>query len=78
VIKNKEDGDKIDFQIALNYMDMSDITLKKLPETAAQDLEKKWFKSCPAVEYEKPEEGEDWNSYFQYKAHKNILKELHE
>jgi len=73
-----ENGEKFDFQIALNYMDMSDIILKKLPEKDVANLEKQWFKSSPAIECQKPEEGEDWNSYFQYTAHKNILKELHE
>lgn len=79
VIKNKTEAgeERIDFQIALNYIDMKDITLKKLPEGAVKNLEKKWFQSSPSVEYQAPEEGEDWNAYFQYKAHKNILKELH-
>ena len=27
---------------------------------------------------EQPEEGKDWNTYFQYEAHKNLLKELPE
>eukprot|EP00092_Neocalanus_flemingeri_P033007 GFUD01035899.1.p1 GENE.GFUD01035899.1~~GFUD01035899.1.p1 ORF type:complete len:255 (-),score=50.50 GFUD01035899.1:75-839(-) len=71
VIKQSE---KIDFQIVLNYMDMSDIILKKLPEKSAENLEKNWFNRSRAVEYQKPDEGEDWNSYFQYTAHKNILK----
>eukprot|EP00092_Neocalanus_flemingeri_P050166 GFUD01057876.1.p1 GENE.GFUD01057876.1~~GFUD01057876.1.p1 ORF type:complete len:264 (-),score=61.67 GFUD01057876.1:70-861(-) len=75
VIKQSE---KIDFQIVLNYMDMSDIILKKLPEKSAENLEKNWFNRSRAVEYQKPDEGEDWNSYFQYTAHKNILKELHD
>jgi len=74
----KHDTEKIDFQIALNYMDMSDITLKLLPGGAGDNLESKWFRSSSALEYQKPDEGEDWNSYFQYTAHKNILKELHE
>jgi len=71
-------GDKIDFQIVLNYMDMSDITLKTLPEKAVENLDKKWFKSSQQIGFDKPDEGEDWNSYFQYRAHKNILKELHD
>ena len=45
---------------------------------AGDNLESKWFRSSSALEYQKPDEGEDWNSYFQYTAHKNILKELHE
>eukprot|EP00092_Neocalanus_flemingeri_P057632 GFUD01068547.1.p1 GENE.GFUD01068547.1~~GFUD01068547.1.p1 ORF type:complete len:296 (-),score=79.21 GFUD01068547.1:44-865(-) len=71
-------GEKIDIQIVLNYMDMSDIILKKLPEKSAENLENKWFNTSPSIEYQKPDEGEDWNSYFQYTAHKNILKELHD
>ena len=44
-------------------------------------MEPGWFRrqSAEAIEYEaKPEEGKDWNTYFQYEAHKNLLKELPE
>ena len=38
-----------------------------------------WFRGtseCPGLD--QPEEGKDWNTYFQYEAHKNLLKELPE
>jgi len=71
-----DQGDRIDFQIALHYLDMKDITFNKLPEAAVQTIEKKWFQGSPALETQPSSEGQDWNSYFQYQAHKNILKEL--
>jgi len=73
-----EEGEKIDFQIALHYLDMSDITFNTLPDAAVQSIEKGWFQASPAIETQKSTEGEDWNSYFQYQAHKNILQELNE
>merc|ERR1712142_1114207 len=73
-----EEGEKFDFKIALHYLDMSDITFNTLPDAAVQSIEKGWFKASPAIETQKSTEGEDWNSYFQYQAHKNILQELNE
>ena len=41
--------------------------------------EQRWFRrSSQSIEMEQPEEGKDWNTYFQYEAHKNLLKELPE
>jgi len=71
-----DQGDRIDFQIALHYLDMKDITFNKLPEAAVQSIERKWFQGSPALETQPSSEGQDWNTYFQYQAHKNILKEL--
>jgi len=76
--KITEEGEKIDFQIALHYLDMSDITFNTLPDAAVQSIEKRWFQVTPTIETQKSTEVEDWNSYFQYKAHKNILQELNE
>jgi len=73
-----EEGEKFDFQIAFHYLDMSDITFNTLPEAAVQSIQKRWFRASPAIETQKSTEGEDWNSYFQYQAHKNILQELNE
>lgn len=71
-----DQGDRIDFQIALHYLDMKDITFNKLPEAAVQSIEKKWFQVSQDCETQPCREGQDWSSYFQYQAHKNILKEL--
>jgi len=71
-----DQGDRIDFQIALHYLDMKDITFNKLPEAAVQSIEKKWFQVSQDNETQPCREGQDWSSYFQYQAHKNILKEL--
>ena len=88
-----DQGDRIDFQIALHYLDMKDITFNKLPvrmchqvihyvshlilqEAAVQSIEKKWFQVSKENETQPCREGQDWSSYFQYQAHKNILKEL--
>ena len=41
--------------------------------------EQGWFRRpSQSIEMEQPEEGKDWNTYFQYEAHKNLLKELPE
>jgi len=44
-------------------------------EAESQLLRRHWFSGeggqCPS-------EGRDWNVYFQYEAHKNLLKELPE
>ena len=41
-----------------------------------------WFgrteSQAQCLEMDHPEEGKDWNTYFQYEAHKNLLKELPE
>lgn len=38
-----------------------------------------WFRGTSEVPaLDQPEEGKDWNTYFQYEAHKNLLKELPE
>ena len=44
---------------------------------AVDVLENKSGKESLAIDYQMPEEGQDWNTYFQYTAHKNLLKELH-
>jgi len=47
---------------------------------ASETIENSWFRrqSAESIEYQQPEEGKDWNTYFQYEAHKNLLKELPE
>ena len=47
---------------------------------ASETIEPGWFRrqSTESIEYQHPEEGKDWNTYFQYEAHKNLLKELPE
>ena len=47
---------------------------------ASEAIETGWFRrqSVESIEYQQPEEGKDWNTYFQYEAHKNLLKELPE
>ena len=48
-------------------------------EASEQPLENCWFRrQSQSIEYQQPEEGKDWNTYFQYEAHKNLLKELPE
>ena len=43
-----------------------------------QPAEQGWFRRSSQAALEQPEEGKDWNTYFQYEAHKNLLKELPE
>ena len=92
----KKDEDTYDFQIVHHFIDLNELTLKKLPvskhvtyhvfcasmnfQTEISDKEEqRWFRrSSQSIEMEQPEEGKDWNTYFQYEAHKNLLKELPE
>jgi len=76
----KKENDKMDFQIVHHYIDMNELTLKRLPVEASEAIETGWFRrqSADAIEFQQPEEGKDWNTYFQYEAHKNLLKELPE
>lgn len=76
----KKENDKMDFQIVHHYIDMNELTLKRLPVEATETIEPGWFRrrSAESIEYQHPEEGKDWNTYFQYEAHKNLLKELPE
>ena len=43
-----------------------------------ETLEQKWFSrgQALAVEDKSLDTGEDWNAYFTYMAHKNLLKEM--
>jgi len=76
----KKENEKMDFQIVHHYIDMNELTLKRLPVEASEAIETGWFRrqSVESIEYQQPEEGKDWNTYFQYEAHKNLLKELPE
>jgi len=78
--KQKTDTGEIlvDFEIALNYTDISDITFKNFPEPEVEKLEQRWFNRGQAlvVEDKSPDTGEDWNAYFTYMAHKNLLQEM--
>ena len=97
----KRENEKYDFQIVHHYIDLTELTLNKLPVSSLVFLFKLsdltvWLSDCPTKEMEvsqsaepgwfrtssqalqQPEEGKDWNTYFQYEAHKNLLKELPE
>ena len=92
----KKDDDRYDFQIVHHFIDLNELTLKKIPvgslrmysqsinssfqaEISAEPQEQGWFRRpSQSIEMEQPEEGKDWNTYFQYEAHKNLLKELPE
>ena len=55
------------------------IISRKTESRESCEAEVGWFRGTsqgPALEH--PEEGKDWNTYFQYEAHKNLLKELPE
>ena len=97
----KKDDDRCDFQIVHHFIDLNELTLKKIPvslptvfglyyfslkshfifqaEISSESEEQGWFRRpSQSIEMEQPEEGKDWNTYFQYEAHKNLLKELPE
>ena len=93
----KRESEKYDFQIVHHYIDLTELTLNKLPVSSLMFLVKTvWLSDCPVKEVDvsqtgepgwfgrssqalqQPEEGKDWNTYFQYEAHKNLLKELPE
>ena len=94
----KKDDDRYDFQIVHHFIDLNELTLKKIPvslpkvfglyyyhffifqaEISSESEEQGWFRRpSQSIEMEQPEEGKDWNTYFQYEAHKNLLKELPE
>ena len=89
----KRESEKYDFQIVHHYIDLTDLTLRVsysiidwclfnyltvwLKEMeVSPSPEPGWFGRSQAIQ--QPEEGKDWNTYFQYEAHKNLLKELPE
>lgn len=73
----RKEGDLLDFQILHHSIDMAHVTLKQLPEDAERQLvSSNWFRGEGGGQ--RPSEGRDWNVYFQYEAHKNLLKELPE
>lgn len=91
----KKDDDRYDFQIVHHFIDLNELTLKKIPvciisnyqsnylilfkAEISEPEEQGWFRRpSQSIEMEQPEEGKDWNTYFQYEAHKNLLKELPE
>jgi len=79
----QKDYDKYDFQIVHHFIDLNELTLKKIPAQITEEEPTGWFRrqsqpQLQAIEMEHPEEGKDWNTYFQYEAHKNLLKELPE
>jgi len=75
----KKDSEKFDFQIVHHFIDLNELTLKKIPAEISEPEDSGWFRrSSQSLEMEQPEEGKDWNTYFQYEAHKNLLKELPE
>jgi len=72
----RKEGDLLDFQILHHSIDMAQVTLRRLPVEAERQLVAGgWF---GGEGRRTPSEGRDWNVYFQYEAHKNLLKELPE
>jgi len=73
---SRKEGELLDFQILHHSIDMAHVTLKQLPGEAERQLVGgSWLRGQSGAG-QPPSEGRDWNVYFQYEAHKNLLKEL--
>jgi len=74
---SRKEGELLDFQILHHSIDMAHVTLKQLPGEAERQLVgANWLRGQSGAGHQPPSEGRDWNVYFQYEAHKNLLKEL--
>lgn len=80
-IERKEEGDKLtfDFEIAVSVIKIDDIVFQKMPASAHEAVRVSWIPSLSSKAADYREGGsnpEDWQTYFQYKANKQLMNEI--